>query len=76
MPDFEMELAPCRQRYALAFGHGHARDPDDFLAVRDDRQAVTDLSRNVGVHEDILQPLGFLEAQGAHPVPRLAGGDR
>src|SRR5437899_12827790 len=74
--DFEMELAPCRRRYALAFGHGDAWNPDDFLAVGDHRQVVTDLSRNMGTNQNVLQPLGLLEAQRAHPVARFAGGDR
>src|SRR2546430_4545095 len=71
-----MELASCRRRYALAFGHGDAWNPDDFLAVRDHRQAVTDLSRNMGVNQDVLQPLGLLEAERTHPVSRFTGGDR
>src|SRR5947207_9790323 len=71
-----MELAACRRRYALAFGHGDAWNPDDFLAVRDHRQAVTDLSRNMGVHQDVLYSLGLLEAQRAHAVARFAGGHR
>src|SRR2546429_965826 len=71
-----MELALCRRRYALAFGHRDARNPDDFLAVRNHRQAVTDLSRNMGINQDVLPPLGLLEAKRAHPVARFAGGDR
>src|SRR5436309_2559067 len=68
-----MELVPGRRRYALAFGYGDALNPDDFLAVRDQRQAVTDLSRNMGVHQDVLYSLGMLEAQRAHPVARIEG---
>src|SRR2546423_6238354 len=70
-----MELALCRRRYALAFGHGYTWNPDDFLSVPDHRQAVTDLSRNVRIDQDVLQAFGLLEAQRAHPVARLAGGD-
>src|SRR5438067_11372339 len=71
-----MELASGRRRYALAFGHGDAWNPDDFLAVRDHREAVTDLSRNMGINQDVLQPLGLLEAERTHPVARFAGADR
>src|SRR5436190_80285 len=71
-----MELVPGRRRYALAFGHADALNPDDFLPVRDQRQAVTDLSRNMGVHQDVLYSLWLLEAQRAHPVARFAGGHR
>src|SRR5439155_5531460 len=71
---FEVELVACRGGDALALRHRDAGDPDDFFAVRNHRQAVTEMSRNMGVDEDVLEPFGRPQAERPHPVAGLSGG--
>src|SRR2546428_7343085 len=70
-----MELAACSGRNALALGNRYTGDPDDFFAVRDHRQAVTEMSRNMAVDQDVLQALRLTQPERAHAVTRPAGGD-
>jgi hypothetical protein len=70
-----VQLAACRGGDALALGDRNTGDPDDFSAVGNHREGVTEMSRNVGVDEDVLEPFGLLEPQRPHAVARPAGGD-
>src|ERR1700694_6214987 len=71
---FEVQRAEWRGGDALALGDRNTGDPDDFLAVGNDGQGVTEMSRDVGVDQDVLEALGVLHPEWPHPVAGPAGG--
>src|ERR1700675_669489 len=71
-----MKLATRRGGDALAIRDRYTGDPDDLFAVGNQRQHVAKMSRNVGVDQDVLEAFWLCEPQRAHPVTRLAAGDR
>src|SRR5207237_8368038 len=71
---FAVVLAGCRGPDALAVRDRDAGDPDDFFAVRNHGQAVTEMSRNMGVDQDVLQSFWRFLAERPHAVARVSGG--
>src|SRR2546421_6230623 len=61
---------------ALPFGNRYARDPDDFFEIGNDRQIVTQVARDMGIDEDVLQSLRLRQAEWPHAVAWLAGAYR
>src|SRR5438067_6768221 len=70
-----MQLVGGFGGYALAFGHGYARDPHDLVTIADDGQTVAQIPGHMGVDQDVLEAFWTGQAEGAHSIPGLAGGD-
>src|SRR5919197_4944528 len=70
-----MQLTPGGRGHPLCFGNRYTRDPDDLLLIRDDGQAIAEVTGNVSIYQDVLQTLRRAETQRSHPVARLAGAD-
>ena len=70
-----MQLMGGLRPDALPFGNRYTRNPSDFFTVGNDRQAVPEMTRDVGVDQDVLQSFRRRQAEWPHAVAWLAGAN-
>src|SRR5947209_208799 len=70
-----MQLMGGLRPDALTFGNRYTRNPNDFFTVGNDRQAVPEMTRDVGVDQDVLHSFRRRQAEWPHAVAWLAGAN-